>query len=315
MDVENCLLQSKVANTLMTKVREALKLSGLSFYDEFTKKGALRRVMIRTTTPHKGEGVEAMLVIVTAEVSSKLMRFVKELELLDGRIQSVYLNINSDAGNTNMSDQYDHISGKAYLTDYIGDVAFKISPQSFFQVNTVQTEVLYDEVVTNVESILSSMDEAKRSKITVMDLYCGIGSIGAYVSSKIPSIEKIIGVEVVEGAIEDAKANAVLNGLKNTEYTVGLAEEVIAELAENHELPDIVILDPPRKGCDGQLIETLITMKVPHIVYVSCKASTLARDLELLVAGGYEVKRTTGVDMFPMSTHVESVVRLQRQNP
>ncbi len=331
VDVDQCLLQSKVANALMKKVREALKLSGLSFYDELSKKGMLRRIMIRTTTPHQGESVEAMLVIVMTEVTAKLMRFVKDLEALDARIQSVYLNINSDPGNTNMSDQFDHISGKVYLTDHIGDVAFKVSPQSFFQVNSVQTEVLYDEVVTNVQAIVDELvgDAEVKAKetteenanlttsdkgITVMDLYCGIGSIGAYVAKKIPSISKIIGVEVIEGAIEDAKANALLNELSNTEYVVGLAEEVIADLSEKHELPDIVILDPPRKGCDAGLIETLIAMKAPHIVYVSCKPSTLARDLELLGAGGYEVKRTVGVDMFPMSTHVETVVKLQRRN-
>ncbi|MBF4695418.1 23S rRNA (uracil(1939)-C(5))-methyltransferase RlmD [Fusibacter ferrireducens] len=325
VDVAYCLLQSKVANALMKKVREALRLSGISFYDELTKKGALRRIMIRTTTPNQGESVEAMLVIVTTAVSSKLMRFVKDLEVLDSKIKSVYININDDLGNTNMSDQFDHISGKVYLTDYIGDVAFKISPQSFFQVNSVQTEVLYDEVVTNVQAIVdeiraSSEDQVEEKDgnkgltvnggkgITVMDLYCGIGSIGAYVAKKMPSISKIIGVEVIEGAIEDAKANAILNGLSNTEYVVGLAEEVIADLAEKHELPDIVILDPPRKGCDSSLIDTLIAMKAPHIVYVSCKPSTLARDLELLVAGGYEVKRTVGVDMFPMSTHVETII-------
>lgn len=306
VDVKKCMLQSETANEIMEKFRVALEGSGLSIYDENTGKGAMRRVMIRTTNALNDIDEEAMLVLVTAEVSAEIMRFAKSLAALDGRIKSIYLNINSDPGNTALSQNYDHVYGKVHLIDYIGNTAFKISPQSFFQVNSRQTQVLYDEVVSCIRELENSH--------SVLDLYCGIGSIGAYVSKHIPEIDKIVGVEVVESAVEDARENALLNGLTNTEYHTGAAEDVITALKEQGEMPDVVILDPPRKGCDEALLQTLCEMDVKHIVYVSCKPSTLARDLAYLGERGFVVERTVGVDMFPHSTHMETIVALYKKD-
>jgi 23S rRNA (uracil1939-C5)-methyltransferase len=151
--------------------------------------------------------------------------------------------------------------------------------------------------------------------LTVLDLYCGIGSIGIYLAKHNPRIARIIGVEVISNAIEDARVNAAFNGLENTEYHVGKAEAVMPMLKERGITTDLVILDPPRKGCDEALLSTLVAMAVQNIIYVSCKPSTLARDLKYLTENGFIVQKVTGVDMFPWTGHVETVVRLQRQNP
>ena len=201
--------------------------------------------------------------------------------------------------NAVLSGKITHIYGDEIIEDYIGDLKFKISPRSFFQVNPIQVERLYS----------AALDFAKlNGNEIVWDLYCGIGTITLSMASK---AKKVYGVEVVEDAIINAKENAAANGIDNVEFFVGKAEEVT--LREDLEKPDVVVVDPPRKGCDSICLETMLRMAPERIVYVSCDSATLSRDLKVLCDGGYELKKVQPVDMFPQTTHVETVCLLSRK--
>ena len=185
--------------------------------------------------------------------------------------------------------------------DSIGDVSFKISPQSFYQVNRFATQKLYE--------VAGEMAELSGEE-TLWDIYCGIGTIGQFLAKK---VKKIIGIEVVPEAVENAKENAKNNGILNAKYHCGKAEFVMPRVAGQGERADVIILDPPRKGCDEKLLKTVLDLKPKKIVYISCKPSTLARDLKYLTGGKYEVKRVVPVNMFPKGAHVESVALLCRK--
>ena len=196
--------------------------------------------------------------------------------------------------NAVLSGKITHIYGDEIIEDYIGDLKFKISPRSFFQVNPIQVEKLYDTAVSFAELTGSE---------TVWDLYCGIGTITLSLAAK---AKKVYGVEIVEDAIKNAKENAAANGIDNVEFFVGKAEEVT--LRDDFAKPDVVVVDPPRKGCDSVCLETMLRMAPDRIVYVSCDSATLSRDLKILCGSGYELKKVQPVDMFPQTTHVETVV-------
>ena len=206
------------------------------------------------------------------------------------------------------------LCGQGYITDYIGDVKYQISPLSFYQVNPVQTEKLY--------SLALEYADLKGGE-TVWDLYCGIGTISLFLAQK---AGKVYGVEIVPQAIEDARQNARINGIENAEFFVGKAEEVLPEyyrrsewghgddkLADAHA--DVIVVDPPRKGCDSAVLETIVKMAPERVVYVSCDSATLARDLRMLCENGYELERVRVVDQFPMTVHVETVVLLSHKSP
>jgi 23S rRNA (uracil1939-C5)-methyltransferase len=365
VDVKQCMLQTQSTNDLIYLLRGWIERSGIAIYNEKTAEGILRRVMVRDT--QKGDAMMVVFVVTKRDKTvDRLLAAVKAE--LPPTLKSVYLNYNADPGNTALSYDYEHVYGDPEIIDTIGTASFKISPQSFFQINRVQTERLYDVVVRYASDILGekqTIEAAKTFKqmqpvakqlcdesivntvntgaetcdaaagdienakniengdnrdnalegLTVLDLYCGIGSIGIYLAKHNPRIARIIGVEVISNAIEDARVNAAFNGLENTEYHVGKAEAVMPMLKERGITTDLVILDPPRKGCDEALLSTLVAMAVQNIIYVSCKPSTLARDLKYLTENGFIVQKVTGVDMFPWTGHVETVVRLQRQNP
>ena len=190
------------------------------------------------------------------------------------------------------------IYGDGFIHDYIGDIKFRISLLSFFQVNPVQTEVLYNKV---------SEYAGLTGTETVIDAYCGIGTISLFLSKK---AKAVYGVEIVEQAIEDAKENARLNDVENTRFILGEAETEIPKLYEQGIKADVVIVDPPRKGCDIRLLEVITKMSPKKLIYVSCNPSTLARDLKYLVEHGYSVKEVQPVDMFPQTVHVESITKL-----
>ena len=198
--------------------------------------------------------------------------------------------------------------GKPYITDYIGDVAFQISPLSFFQVNPVQTKKLYGTALAYADL---------QGKETVWDLYCGIGTISLFLAQK---AKAVYGVEIVPQAIEDARKNAALNHMENATFFVGKAEEVLPDWYAKHSQeesdmanPDVIVVDPPRKGCDEKCLDTMLKMQPDRIVYVSCDSATLARDLRILVDGGYTLQKVRPVDMFPMSVHVETVCLLSKK--
>ena len=217
------------------------------------------------------------------------------------RLVSFCININREKTNVILGEQVKVLSGKAYITDKIGDITYRISPLSFYQVNPVQTKVIYDKVR---EYCALTGDEI------VWDLYCGTGTIGLYLAGK---AKQIYGVEIVPEAIMDAKENAIENGLTNTEFYTGAAEELAPTLLQKGR-PDIIVIDPPRKGCDPILLDTLLTAAPQKIVYVSCDPATLARDLKVLCVGGYELKAVQPIDAFSQGSHVETVVLMTREN-
>ena len=234
----------------------------------------------------------------------------ERLEKLDG-MTSITVSPNVRRTNVIMGDSYEVLWGKPFITDYIGEVKYQISPLSFYQVNPVQTEILYG----------LALDYAGlKGEETVWDLYCGIGTISLFLARQ---AKQVYGVEIVPQAVIDARNNAKINGITNAEFFEGKAEEVLPEYYRRYAVEhggkkayaDVVVVDPPRKGCDEALLETIVRMQPERIVYVSCDSATLARDVKYLCGGGYEVKKVRVVDQFPHSVHVETVVLLSQQKP
>ena len=216
---------------------------------------------------------------------------------------SIFTNTNTQKTNVIMGDKLHHIYGREYITDYIGDVKFNISPKSFFQVNPVQTKKMYD---TALEYAGLTGNE------TVWDLYCGIGSISLFLAK---SAKKVFGVEIIPDAIKDAKNNAKINDIENTEFFVGKSEEVFPEYyRKNGGYAEVIVVDPPRKGCDEVLLKTIVSMRPERMVYVSCDSATLARDIHYMNEHGYKLKKVQAFDNFPFSEHVETVVLMSKVN-
>ena len=267
-------------------------------YDEQTGKGLLRHVLIRKgfTT---GELMVCLILNGTRMPETK--ELVNKLTKIPG-MTSITINVNTKQTNVIMGQEMRSVWGQDYITDYIGNVKYQISPLSFFQVNPVQTQKLYERALEYAEV---------ESGETVWDLYCGIGTISLFLAQK---AKQVYGVEIVPQAIEDAKRNAALNGFTNAEFYVGKAEEVLPKkYREEGTKADVIVVDPPRKGCDEALLQTIVQMAPKRVVYVSCDSATLARDLKYLVNEGYEVKKGTVVDQFPHTVHVETVCLLSRK--
>ena len=211
---------------------------------------------------------------------------------------SISINVNTEHTNRILGSEVIPVYQEVYITDYIGDVKFRISPLSFYQVNPVQTRKLYG----------TALDYAELTgEENVFDLYCGVGTISLFLAKK---AKHVIGVEIVGQAIEDAKVNAQINHIENAQFYCGAAEEVIPDLYRQGVTADVVVVDPPRKGCDEKLLDTIVNMAPEKVVYVSCDSATLARDLKYLNEHGYVVRKVQPVDMFPMGVHVETVVKL-----
>ncbi len=292
IDMEDCLLQTKRAKKIVDIIRKWINNYKIETYNEAENSGILRHIYLR-------EGLAGVLL--TLVVTQREIPHTKELiELLKDFVIGIVLNINSKNTNVVIGRENITIFGKGTLKDKIGEIEFEISPNSFYQVNAAQTYKLYD--------IARSMADLTGGE-TVWDLYCGIGTIGQFMASK---AGRIVGVEIVPSAVEDAKKNAIRNNIKNAEYYCGAAENLAEDLVKQGLRPDVVILDPPRKGCDERLLDTVVRVKPEKIVYVSCKPSTLARDLKYLVDKGYLVKKIVPVDMFPRTSHCEVICALQR---
>ncbi len=286
-----CLTQPKNSGRIISLINSIIKKNKLSLYDEKTHKGLLRGIIQRTNREGK-----TMIVFVVNAKRMPEERAIADKLLKDSDIVSVYVNVNKAKGNRILGAENRLIGGEEYLTEKLGGRTFQISPSSFFQVNTAQTEVLYGIVKEYAD--LKSGEE-------VYDLYCGTGTIGIYIAD---DGIKLTGIEINPESVEDAKTNAELNGLTDAEFLAGKAEVVVPEAGGE---PDCVILDPPRKGCDRSLLELLLEMKTPRIVYVSCNPTTLARDLKIL-AGDYTIEKVQPVDLFPQTGHVECVVLMSR---
>ncbi|MCB5480700.1 23S rRNA (uracil(1939)-C(5))-methyltransferase RlmD [Blautia faecis] len=269
-------------------------------YDENTGKGLVRHVLIRY-----GFFTDEMMVclIINGEKLPGEEALVKSLRQIPEAV-SVMVNVNKKRNNVILGEKVRLLWGQPYITDKIGEISYQISPLSFFQVNPYQTGRLYGKALEYAQ--LSGNE-------TVWDLYCGIGTISLFLAQKAKMVR---GVEIIPAAIENAKENACLNGFDNTEFFVGKAEEVLPEqFARTGERADVIVVDPPRKGCDETLLSTIIKMQPDRVVYVSCDSATLARDLKYLCERGYELKKVCPVDMFPNTVSVETVVLLSHKKP
>ena len=294
----NCHLGVSVNETILNMVLDYMREEKVPAYDENTGKGCIRHVLIRVgfTT---GEIMVCLIVN-----GNKLVAADKLVERLTTipKMTSITLNVNTERTNVILGKKLLPLWGETTIRDYIGDICYRISPLSFYQVNPVQTKKLYD---TALEFAGLTGEE------TVWDLYCGIGTISLFLAQR---AKMVYGVEIVPQAIEDAKFNAELNGIKNAEFYVGKAEEVLPEMYEKEGVyADVIVVDPPRKGCDETLLATMVQMQPKRIVYVSCDSATLARDLKYLCGEGYAVVRVQPVDMFPQGVHVETVVLLSQR--
>lgn len=293
----DCLLGCEENKILLSIVLTFMREFKISAYDENLHKGLVRHVLLR-----KGfsSGELMVCLVINGNKLPHADEFVERMKAAG--VASVSLSVNKEKTNVIMGLEIINLYGPGYITDKIGNIEYRISPLSFYQVNPVQTERLYG---TALEFADLSGGE------TVWDLYCGIGTISSFLAQK---AGKVYGVEIIPEAIDDARANAERNGIKNVEFFVGKAEEVLPEQYEKNQIyADVIVVDPPRKGCDVVCLETILKMAPKKVVYVSCDSSTLARDVKYLCENGYEVKRVRPVDMFPMSGHVETVVRLDRK--
>ena len=297
IECEDCLLGVEENRVILDLVLEYMKEYHISPYEELTGKGLVRHVMIR-----KGFATGEVMVclIVNGDSLPHVDALVERLRTIQG-MASITLNINREQTNVIMGREIKLLWGQPYIEDTIGSVRFRISPLSFYQVNPLQTEKLYNKALEYA---------GLTGEETVWDLYCGIGTISLFLAQR---AKQVYGVEIVPAAIEDAKANAALNGMTNAEFFVGKAEEVLPEKYEKEGITaDVIVVDPPRKGCEESVLATMIQMAPKRIVYVSCDSATLARDLKYLCHHGYELTRCCPTDMFGNSVHVETVCCLYR---
>ena len=298
--IENrdCALGVAENKEVLDRVIAHMEKYGIEPYNEATGKGLVRHVLIRYGYFTK----EVMVcLILNGNKIPKEEQLVKSLCEIPG-MTSITINVNKKHSNVILGEEIRLLWGQEYITDRIGDISYQISPLSFYQVNPMQTQKLYAKALEYADL---------HGEETVWDLYCGIGTISLFLAQKAKFVR---GVEIVPAAIENAKENAKLNGLENTEFFVGKAEEVLPrEYKKNGVYADVIVVDPPRKGCDETLLETMVEMNPDRIVYVSCDSATLARDLKYLCERGYELRKVCPVDQFGMTVHVETVVLLSQQ--
>jgi 23S rRNA (uracil1939-C5)-methyltransferase len=298
IDMEECLIQHEQNDQVIQKVKEIANGLGIRAYQEKENKGLLRHVVVKVGFTTN----EMMLVLITnGEDIPRSDQLTTQLVETFPNLKSVVQNVNTKKTNVIFGDKTKLLWGEEYIHDYIGDIRFAISAKSFYQVNPIQTKVLYEKAL---EYAALSGGE------TVIDAYCGIGTISLFLAQK---AEKVLGVEIVPEAIADAKRNARLNGMDNVTFAVGEAEKVIPWWKAQGILADVIVVDPPRKGCEESLLQTMIEMKPKRVVYVSCNPSTLARDIKILEAGGFETVEVQPVDMFPHTSHVECCAFMKRK--
>ena len=298
IDMESCLIQDEIGDKVVKLTREWIEKFNIRPYNvdgEYDEKGIVRHIMIRrgfTTN-------EVMVVLVTnGEKLPHKEEFVDLMVKNIPGIKSVIQNINSKKTNVILGLESKTLWGEDTISDYIGDFRFNISPLSFFQVNPIQTEVLYGKALEYAN--LTGNEE-------VFDAYCGTGTITLFLSQK---AKKVYGVEIIPQAIDNAWINAKENKVENVEFFVGESEVVIPDLINKGVKADVVVVDPPRKGCDKKLLDSITNIDAKKIVYVSCDPSTLGRDLQVLEENGYKTLEVQPVDMFPNTSHVENVAKL-----
>lgn len=295
---EPCLIQEAEIDGLIETVRDEANRLGIRAYHEKSHRGVLRHIIARIGKATN----EAMIIIVTR--TKKLPHaeaIVEKIKSDHPHVQSIMHNINPKRTNVILGDETKLLWGEEYIHEKINHLTFAISAKSFFQVNTEQTEVLYEQALTYA-------DIGKED--IVIDAYCGTGTISLFLAQQ---AKKVYGVEIVPEAVNDAKKNAAINGIENAEFVVGAAEKIMPWWKAQGLRPNVIIVDPPRKGCDEKLLQAMIDMQPERIVYVSCNPSTLARDLRILEDGGFATKEVQPVDMFPRTHHIETVALMTRE--
>lgn len=297
IDCCDCALQPEIFTKVVNIVRSFIEQTNADIYNEQTGKGRLRHLYIRM-----GEVTNELMICLVVNGNGLKQEdvLVKMLREELPNLKSVIINSNREKTNVILGPKNRVAYGSDHITDILCGLKFKISPFSFWQVNRAQAEKLYSKA--------KEYADLKSDEI-LLDLYCGTGTIGLTMAD---SCKKLVGVEIVEDAIKDAKENALVNGIENAEFICADAADAAEKLRNDGLKPDVIILDPPRKGCGEELIKTILEMSPKRIVYVSCDPATLARDLKLLQEGGYEAKEITPCDMFSRTAHVESVCLLSR---
>ena len=298
IEQNDCVLGIEENGKILEIIGEFMEEFGIEPYDEQGHSGLVRHVLIR-----KGfkTGEIMVCLVINGDRLVHGEELVKRLKKVEGMV-SVSCNINRERTNVILGEKMVNLFGPGYITDRIGEVTYQISPQSFYQVNPLQTEKLYQ---TALEYAGLTGEE------TVWDLYCGIGTISLFLAQK---AKKVYGVEIVPAAVEDARENARINGITNAEFYTGRAEAVLPEQYEKNGISaDVIVVDPPRKGCDKACLDTIVKMAPERVVYISCDSATLARDVKYLRERGYQVKRVRGIDQFGHCVHTEAVCLLSRK--
>lgn len=296
--VDDCLLGVQENKRILEEVLAFMREQGISAYEEKSGTGLVRHVLIRYGFFTK----EIMVcIVINGKRLPAAQKLTERLKHIPG-MMSITINCNEARTNVILGDTIELLWGQTFITDTIKGISYQISPLSFYQVNPVQTEKLY-QIALEYAGLTGEE--------TVWDLYCGIGTISLFLAQK---AKQVYGVEIVPDAVRDAQKNAERNGIQNAEFYVGKAEEVLPEKYEREGVKaDVIVVDPPRKGCDEKLLKTIVKMQPERVVYVSCDSATLARDLKWLCERGYEVKRVRGVDQFGQTVHVETVCLLERK--
>ena len=293
----HCYIGQPVNDRVLAAVKAYMETCGVAPYDEASHKGLVRHVLIRRAA---ATGQVMVCLIINGKRLPAAEQLTERLLEIEG-MTSISYNINREKTNVILGEQVVNLYGPGYITDQIGDVSFRISAQSFFQVNPFQTKVLYEKALEYA---------GLQGEETVWDLYCGAGTISLFLARK---ARQVYGVEIVPQAVDNARENARINGIENVEFYTGKAEELMPELYRNRRLrADVVVVDPPRKGCAQSLLDTVIAMAPERMVYVSCNSATLARDLRYLCDRGFRLEEAQPVDMFPMTVGVEVVALLSK---
>lgn len=298
VDCRDCLLQPKEFEKILRVIERTATEYGITIYDEKTKKGLLRHIYIRKAFK---TGQIMVCLVATSRLVPKIEKLVEALLEENKNIKSIVLNVNDEYTNVVLSKNCITVWGSDYIEDELCSLRFRISPLSFFQVNPEGAEILYGKAAEYA---------ALTGEEVLLDLYCGTGTIGLSMAKK---AKKVIGVEIIPQAIENARGNAKLNKIENAEFFCDDASGAAKQIGESGTKIDVIVLDPPRKGCSRDVIEAAVKMNPKRIVYVSCDPATLARDCAVFKTMGFETAEITAVDMFPRTTHVETVVLLRRE--
>ena len=295
--IDSCDIQHNINNELLDLVKRFIQDKNIPTYDEKTHKGVIRHIVTRVGYRTQ----ELMVIIVTKDDLPHKNKLVEIIREAIPNITSIVHNRQRNRTNVILGNENTLLWGKDHIIDELGGLRFKISPLSFYQVNPTQTKILYKKALEYADLTGSE---------TVIDAYCGIGTISLFLAQ---NAGKVYGIELVDQAIEDAKENAKMNGIENANFIKGHSEILIPQMAQQGLKADIVVVDPPRKGCDKKLLEAIVEMGPNRLVYVSCNPATLARDLSYLSENGYKIIETQPVDLFPQTYHVECIALIQRE--